>query len=294
MEPGKIHERARWRAVLLLAGGAAALSLSVAQSPPAEATRFEVASIKPNPGCRKEGARGGGLNGLARGATEAPSTGRLTLRCMTLKELIQMAYVRFADRHFSPFRSVPIEGGPAWVGDDFYEIDAKAEGSHSYGTMYGPMLQTLLEDRFRLRTHRESRQIPVYALTVAKGGPRMPRFKEGSCAPFDLIQFMSRFPPGTAADPPPSGEKYCATEQAMTIEELCKLTLRNLDRPVVDRTGLTGRFEIHLKFAAEDADVADGPSVFTALPQQLGLKLEPAKGSGDFIVIDSVERPSVN
>jgi uncharacterized protein (TIGR03435 family) len=212
---------------------------------------------------------------------------------MTVKELVQMAYVSFADDHFSPLRSVPIDGGPAWINADFYEIEAKAESPQSYGTLYGRMLQRLLEDRFQLKTHRESRQIPVYVLTVAKGGPKMRRFREGSCTPFDMEQFVFRFPPDSPSDAPPAGQKYCPAEQAITIGELCKFTLRDLGRPIIDKTGLTGRFEIHLDFAPEDSANPSEAAIFAAL-QQLGLRLESAKAPGEFIVIDSVERPSEN
>jgi uncharacterized protein (TIGR03435 family) len=185
------------------------------------------------------------------------------------------------------------------------------------------MLQTLLEDRFQLKIHRETREVPVYELTVAKGGLRMHRFKEGTCDPVDLVKFVSQYPPSPSLPDAPPGQKYCrargtmsgpnVTEdyQGTTLDAYIKFALRGLDRPVVDKTGLTGLFDIHLVYAPDEtssrtlrdggqlepdepSNEPAGPSIFTALEQQLGLKIVPAKGSGELFVIDSVERPSEN
>jgi uncharacterized protein (TIGR03435 family) len=145
----------------------AGLARSQTKTPaPAE---FEVASIKP---CRSEAGRTGGDG-------NGPSTVTLRLPCQTLMRLIQGAYVFFAHGRMNIGLSVPITGGPGWVNSDLYQIDAKAGAPQSHGIMNGPMLQALLEDRFKLKIHREISEGPVYALTVAKGGPKLLPLKEG-------------------------------------------------------------------------------------------------------------------
>jgi uncharacterized protein (TIGR03435 family) len=235
--------------------------------------------------------------------------------------LIRMAYLEFEDDKPSSPESMgrmiflpPIEGGPAWINSDLYTIEAKAESTPGEGVMRGAMMRALLEDRFKLKIHVQTREIPVYALTAAKGGIKMPRAQEGSCTPLDITQF-----------PPPElapGKRYCHTNlnqrkgpnvivdiEAMTFGDFCKTTLMFMDRPVIDKTGLPGLFDFQMVYAPDETSspgyrngrgVADqptddppAPSIFTAL-QDLGLKLEPAKGPGEFHVIDSIEKPSAN
>ena len=137
-------------------------AMAFAQTPPS--SKFEAASIRP---CKMvEGQRGGGGNS---------SPGRLNIQCAPLKGLINQAYLLFENGHFRIGLPPPIEGGPAWINSEAYEINARAEGAVALETMNGPLLQKLLEDRFQLKVHRETRQAPVYALTVAKGGPSFGR-----------------------------------------------------------------------------------------------------------------------
>ncbi len=274
------------------------------------APKFEVASIKPctdSPGGGRSGGRGGAGGGL--------SPGRLDLSCQPVKNLILTAYVRFPNGRFIGGRAPAIEGGPSWIDSDRYTIDAKAEGAESQATMRGPMLQALLEDRFHLKIHRETREIPVYALTVAKGGLKARPFQEGSCTPIDF-KFFEQFPPARLPELP-DGQKYCPNlgrrnganvivdAQGTTIEQFCKIFLSALDRPVINKTGATGLFNLLLEYAPDetspafhpdsvDASDPGGPSIFTALQQQLGLKLEQARGPGEILVIDRVEKPSGN
>jgi bla regulator protein blaR1 len=263
---------------------------------------FDVASIRL---CKDEpGLMGGGGE---------PTPGRVSTGCAPLADarslgLIQRAYVRFAGGHANPLVIVPIEGGPAWIHSEFYEINAKADGRPSQEMMEGPMLQALLEDRFKLKIHRETREVPVYLLTVVKASKLRP-FKEGSCTP-NAVTFL----PQTLAE----GQRPCKAlvaarrgsvdVEGATILEFSKLLNLALDRPVIDKTGLTARFDFHLEFAPDQAtprlvpgddgataaDPGGAPSIFTALQEQLGLKLQPAKGPGEFLVIDHVERPSEN
>ncbi|HEY1760017.1 MAG TPA: M56 family metallopeptidase [Bryobacteraceae bacterium] len=273
---------------------------------PASATTpaFEVASIKP---CTDAppGVRSG---------TGSVSPGRLSENCLTVKSLITTAYVLFANGQHQPSSSLkllPVEGGPAWLSSDRYSIDARAEGPANPEMMQGPMLQALLEDRFKLRVRRETREVPVYALTVAKGGLKLQQAEEGSCTPRDIAN-------GPAPHPQPGQKPFCGQAglvrkgsnfywelRAMTLDEFSKWLNLSLDRLVIDKTGAAGNFDFHLEFAPDEttpglvpggAEPSDptGPSIFTAVQEQLGLKLEPAKGPGEFLVIDHIEKPSEN
>jgi uncharacterized protein (TIGR03435 family) len=278
---------------------------SAAQSERAARPEFVVASVKT---CRDGNSaldkRGGG------GGESSPET--LHLDCSTVMDLINGAYVLFANGHVNPRSHVPIEGGPAWINSVRYQINAKADSARGQGMMRGPMLQTLLEDRFKLKIHHETREVPAYVLTVAKGGLKLHPFQEGSCIPLDFAHFVEQFPPQPFPELPP-GQKYClggTTAQGanvaleakgMSLDSFIKYSLPGLDRPVVNKTGITGLFDFHLEFAPDETTGAtatppevEGLSIFAALERQLGLKLEPAKAPGDFLVIDHVEKPSAN
>lgn len=176
--------------------------------------------------------------------------------------------------------------------------------------MNGPMLQVLLKDRFKLKVHRQTREVPVFALTVAKTGPKLKPFQKGTCMPVDYAQD----PPPRAPGQPP----FCQTRirskatnvrildiPAATLAAFSQILGNVLGRPVVDRTGINGEFDFHLEFAigqstpgfAPDAapgDATGGTSIFTAITEQLGLKLTSSKGPGQVLIIDRVERPSEN
>jgi bla regulator protein blaR1 len=281
-----------------------AQSPQAAQSVAVARPAFEVASVKP---C-KDGASGGRAGGSS-------SPGRLNVNCQTVKGLIITAYVLFADGQHQPSSSLkllPVEGGPAWINSDRYDADAKAEGPASPEMMQGPMLQTLLEDRFKLKIHRETREIPVYALAVAKSGLKLQRAEGGSCTPRDLTKSPQPRPQpgqrpfcGSARLAARKGPNFTWEMHAMSLDEFSKWLNLGLDRLVIDKTGITERFDFRLEFASDETtpgllpgggDSGDppGPSIFTALQQQLGLKLEPAKGPGGLLAIDHVERPSGN
>ncbi len=268
-----------------------------AQSP--ARPQFEVAAVKP---CKSDHDNG------------PPSPGRLNTACLTLKGLIQIAYEVYAGGRFHPldFRDFPpVEGGPRWVDSDRYEIIAKADGNASQAMMNGPLLEALLEDRFKLKMHHESREIPVYALTVARGRPKLRPLREGSCTTFDFANRPAPPAPGEALpvlcgtiSGRRSGSNQILDAHGMSLSEFCKLGVGLLGRPVIDRTGIAGKFDLHLEFAPANtpagrdpgpaSDDRSGPSIFTAIQEQLGLKLKPARGPGEFLVIDHVERPSEN
>ncbi len=284
---------------MVVASVAGSLGLAQQASP-----KFEVASIRRcEPAPDAPGQRGGGV-----GVTP----GRLSVTCMPAMFLIQGAYIAFANDIVKPFDSVPVSGGPAWLKNDRYDIEAKAVGTPSGQALQGPMLQALLEDRFKLKIHRETKEIPVYELTVAKGGIKFQPMKAGECTPFD--PFKAHDPAGILAGcgvaryggVQGSGKPAFVEFRGMTLEELAGYLVQVVDRPVINKTGIAGMFQVHVDFAPDEAtprfhapgaaadDPTGGRSIFTAFQEQLGLKLEPAKGPGEFLVIDSVERPTEN
>ena len=182
--------------------------------------------------------------------------------------------------------------------------------------MEGPMLQSLLEERFKMRLHRETRLLPVYELTIAKSGAKLQPCDKGSCRPY-----LSEAQPEVTAS---SGEAllaFCGFKRSangagvrldgrgVSLAELAtNLSHRyntTLGRDVVDRSGISGTFDVHLQWTNESEspsqpmDTASSAgagesSIFSALPEQLGLKLQQAKGAVEVLVIDPMERPSLN
>jgi uncharacterized protein (TIGR03435 family) len=219
------------------------------------------------------------------------SPGRLSLGCWNPRTAIQQAYDVFASGKADPLNPtiplMPIEGLPAWVDSARYSIDAMTEHPQSAAMMRGPMMQALLEDRFHLKAHRESRPGSVYLMTVAKGGLKLKPTKDGSCLPFD---FSEAFKPVTVLD-----------ILGVRLSTFAKL-LHPDGNPVIDRTGLTGAFDIHLEWGQDQPDPAGGAAIDPAPPtsaiiatrEQLGLELSPAKGTREVLVVDHLERPSGN
>lgn len=287
------------RPSLAIFGLSAASVLGGQTLSPTVTPKFEVASVKPCKDDPDPGYKGG------RGIS---SPGRLDLVCQPLRVFIVRAYVYYKDGHFNILQPLPeIQGAPHWI-DDRYSITAKAENMASDGMMNGPMLKALLEDRFKLKIHRETREVPVYDLTVAKGGLKAPRFASGSCVPVDWNMplpdpLQSQTQKHCIDTSTSRGTSMIVQFDAVSIDAFIKFFLYRLDRPVIDKTGLTGLFDFHLEYTpgqtstetgtALPADPA-GSSIFTALQQQLGLKLTAAKGPGEYLVIDHVERPSAN
>jgi len=170
-------------------------------------------------------------------------------------------------------------------------------------------MQALLEDRFKLKIHRETRQGPVYELTRAKGGSKLKPFQEGTCSPMPSAPPLPPLPPGQAYCHVMVSSGGSLDAEGSALTELSGLLSLILDRQVIDKTGLAGKFDIHLRFAPDDLTAGQhgpppdtpeagagptGPTVFTAVQEQLGLKQLPAKGPIDVLVIDHVERPSEN
>lgn len=291
-------------AVLFVAGMGSGGPL-VAQSAGMVAPKFDVASIKRSTGCVADAGRG-------RGGVARSTPGRFYRSCATLLEFIQTAYNLGPSGARRGDWPASATGGPDWVKSELFTIEAKADGTPDIGIMNGPMMQSLLEDRFKLKIRRESRGIPVYTLTVAKGGSKLQAFKEGSCKPWDFLHYAP--PPDPSLNPcmPQrtfKGQNEVFDVKGMTISDFCRLEpLSRLDRRVIDKTGLTGMFNFNLEIASDEpveegrggrggeehANDLAGPSIFTALEQQLGLKLTATKGPGEFLVIVSATRPSEN
>ena len=292
----------------ILGALAVMVSVSFAQDP--ASSRFEVASVKP---CNSRDFQ----PGMRSGAGGENSPIELILPCQTLRRLIEQAFGFFADGHSHPWAFIPILGGPAWIDSDPYEIRAKSEIPQSRGMLHGPMLQALLEDRFKLKVRRETRQIPIYALNVGKGGPKLQPFQEGGCIPWNHDDPLPI--PQSPGQPFPQscgvfiGSSKGFDGRSVTMEDLANLFLGRLDRNVVDETGIEGKFDVHLDLlpndlfgrslnatqndAGEPPPASDPSLVFGAVNaavQKLGLTLKAAQGPGEFLIIDHIERPTEN
>jgi uncharacterized protein (TIGR03435 family) len=249
-------------------------------------TSFEVASVRLNPDC------------VGDRQDEQFSPGRVSVTCITLANLIQAAYVTFADGlGRNPVR-LRVFGLPEWARSTRFNITAQARSDAPMEQMFGPMLQSLLEERFGLALHRETRELPVYTMNVAKNGLRIQPTKEGSCVPMDLKHANEASPKFCGRmTGKVNGGRIIDDAYGMTMAEIGSRFLANrLDRPVIDRTGIAGIFDAHLEFLRDtgtDAD-ADAPSIFTAVQEQLGLKLSADKGPVEVLVIDRVTQLSAN
>ena len=202
-----------------------------------------------------------------------------------------------------------ISGGPRWIDSDRFDVEGKAEDPQAGFDQVRLMLQSLFEDRFKLKAHRETKQSPVYALVIGKAGPRIQLSRDQSPENVD----------GPA--PPGAGPNHGAIRigvgnlvgNAVTLSWFASMLSPRLDRLIIDRTNLAGRFDIRLQWApspAEDlfgvpAEIIDmngvavrpdpsGPSIFSAIQEQLGLKLESAKAPVEVLVIEHVEKPTAN
>ena len=229
--------------------------------------------------------------------------GRFEAHNLTVRKLIYIAYkVKLTD----------VLGGPAWLNSDTYDITATADDMT--GDNFPLTLQSLLEDRFKLKLHRETKEGNVYDLTIAKAGLKMQPTPPGACVPFSLAKNRTQ----------PTDENWCGWRQSQPglrvgtgiifadppgfpLQGLIGQLSNVLDKPVIDHTALTGPYNIHLEWTPDDANVTapgdptqpttlpeTGPTIFTALREQLGLELKPAKGPVTVLVIDSVDRPSEN
>jgi bla regulator protein blaR1 len=299
------------RKVLLIVFGLAAIAGPVffgllnapqirAQSPPTTGQplpSFEVASIKPNR------SPDGVMQGLY-------PPGRVSFRYTTMKRLIAFAY------HVRPFQ---VTGEPSWINSDKWDIDAKepdalAEQRRNLSVIQqrqkvGLLVQALLTDRCRLKVTHEVRELPIYALVVAKRGPKLRAAKPGDTYPNGLK--------GDNGQPIGHGDDFhfgrgSLIAQGIPLQAWVDVLSFQLGRTILDQTGLKGKYDFNLHWTPdENADVPAGPggdpngaggpapdilgpSIFTAIQEQLGLRLESTKGPVEVVMIDHIERPSEN
>jgi uncharacterized protein (TIGR03435 family) len=245
---------------------------------------FDVASIKPSD------------TGTRQALVIQPG-GRFVATSFTLQALVAIAY------HLTPFEMSKMEG---WIADDRWNIEAKAEGVAAIPSWVPPTipemmavrLRALLEDRFSLKVHRETRVQQVYVLTVAKGGSKLVTVDPASASQQETKQRPGSFRAGPGI----------VIGAAVNMDQIVKYLDRLMDRQVVDRTGLAGYYDMTLKFAPESAprfvtpsppagaepQVSAEASIFAALTEQLGLKLQSAKEPSEFLVVDSAKKPTAN
>ncbi len=205
--------------------------------------------------------------------------------------------VRFIIRFAYDVQDFQISGGPGWMNTDNYDINAKAPANIAFQQVR-PYLQTLLEDRFKLVAHHETKDVQVFELLPAKGGLRVAS-KEGSCVVPDPKNLPKPGEPlphfcGNTGYRPNLIEAY-----GVPMQRFIATLSTVLGRPVIDKSGVTGLVDIHLEFTPDEvatgaaADLSK-PSIFVAIQEQLGLKLQATKAPGDLLVIDHLERPSEN
>jgi uncharacterized protein (TIGR03435 family) len=279
------------------------VAVAIAAAPAAAQTdtrpAFAVATVKKNT-----------TGDAARGMRLQPG-GRIVVTNQPLRQLVVFAY---------GLQPQQLVGGPPWIDSDRFDITAQAEGSISPTPPGGPpgpaqlMMQRLLAERFGLVVHTESRELPVYALTVARrDGQLGPRIK---LADRDCLALMTQAPGGVPVQAPrlPDGRPGCGVTRdgtgkvmaggtTMTMLAMSMLT-GPAGRIVVDRTGLTGAYDFDFEYALDPAPgaapaggataVSDRPGLFTALEEQLGLKLQATRAPIDVTIIDRVTPPTEN
>jgi uncharacterized protein (TIGR03435 family) len=298
------------KAFVLVMAVSGIVALSAAQTPQKPA--FEVASIKRNTTGR--GTR-----------IDTQTSGRANITGATLRTLVRTAY-RVQDYQ--------IIGGPDWIGVDRFDVQARPSQDYQpepAAPCVGPdcpvtavqmMMQGLLTDRFQLKTHREMRELPVYDLTIGKNGFKLkevsappPPTPGGAPPPPPPPPPPGTAPPTTAAGlptPPPGvtmGFPTGLSASAVPLATLDFLLAEILGRPVIDKTGIKGYYNFKIAYSREGIPsngpapppIVDGlsasdprPSIFTALQEELGLKLESTRGPVEVLVIDSVQHPSEN
>ena len=262
----KIQSRLALLAAGTVALAAAALAQTAPQAPPAQAFAYEVASVKPH--------KAGDGSMWWRTAPDGFSASGVSL-----ENLIMDAYGLVMPDQLS--------GLPEWAKSDSFDIEAKMDEDTAaalkklpgveYRRQYGLMMQSLLADRFQLKVHHETRDLPVYNLVIAKDGLKMKQAPAHGSAGYSMSNGRLE-------------------GNAVPMDSLVFSLANDVGRFVINKTGLTGNYAITLKWTPFDqsAQAETGPDIFAALEEQLGLKLVSAKGPVDTIVVDRVEKPSPN
>lgn len=249
------------------------------------AETFDVASIRRNTSGDQHGS---GLAGPQPG-------GRFIALGATLRRLVSDAYEGF-----------DVLGGPSWVATDRFDMNARAEGNPPPAQIR-QMLRSLLAERFRLTAHTETREMPVYILTATRSDRRLgPNLRQSDPA---CAEEARNFFPGAVVSPPPCGDfrlgARALAARGMSMKDLARLLGGRAGRPGLDRTGLEGVFDLELEWSSDlglrsappgsagaGELTPDGLSLFTALQEQLGLRLEPGRGEVEVTVIDHAEAPT--
>lgn len=293
MKNGFLYAAALFAAITMVE----AQEMNRAQSGSAAKPKFEVASVRE---CEPK---------KEQPPPSLSTAGRLRLGCWPLSVLISDAYETFASGQVDPLKppkAPPLEGTPSWANTTSYTIDAEAEGAPSGAMMRGPMMQTLLEDRFQVKVHRETREISGYVMTVDKGALKLKPAQAGSCDHIDPTD-PAQAPPATPCNVPlmsNNGPLRVFDLRGVTLDVFAQF-LRPDGRPVINQTGLTGVFDIHLEWEPNPGNSADAENGAASAPpprmtqieemrRQLGLRLDPGKGRRELLVLDRVEKPSSN
>jgi uncharacterized protein (TIGR03435 family) len=259
------------RCVLCLLSAACAL---------AQTRAFDVVSIKAAE-FPSDGFRAGFLQGYGEcGSTKPAISGnRVTWRIISACGIVRFAY---------DLPEYGVLGAPDWMTKKeqsvFYAVEAKAPGESVTLEEAREMFRAVLAERFGLQFHRETRPLPVYDLVVAKGGHKL----KPPCD--NQTTSVSRVAAGGGGESPGMQEARLAAIESckQTIAQLVAHLTRSVDRPVIDKTGLKGDYSFKLSWGAEN------PTIWTALQEQLGLKLEPSRSPVEVLVIDHAEKPSAN
>lgn len=235
-------------AVVMIAG----VFRATAQEP----TAFEVASIKKS------------ATTIGPWSTQHPPGGRFSGQNLSAKRLILQAFNLEAT-------NFQLAGTPGWTTAESYDINAKIESSDVIGPeRLQVLLQSLLADRFKLVYHRETKELPVYALSVVKGGAKLQSAAE---------------PQGRQIE---NWGKDHLNALNVPIAEFARVLQQQLGRVVVNEAGISGAFDFRLTWTPDGSLDGTGPSIFTALQEQYGLRLESRKGPVEMIVVDHIERPT--
>jgi uncharacterized protein (TIGR03435 family) len=255
-----------------------ALSLGAQSS---NARAFDAAIVKRNTSATVE-------------TTWVPEPGRFTATNVTLKGYISTAF----GEPQQPLANFQISGGPSWIDSERFDISATAPGATAVEMM--PMLRRLLEEQFQLRTHVETRQLPVYSLTlVHRDGTLGPGLRRNAVTCDSAAPHPGQ-PPCGGGTIHPGALTARGASMPQIVNGLARL-MPGVNRLVLDRTGLSGSYDIDLTWTPSAVELPDhvdananGPSLFTAIQEQWGLKLEPATGAVPVLVIDSAVMPRDN
>jgi uncharacterized protein (TIGR03435 family) len=222
------------------------------------AQSFDVVSVRPN------------TTGAGR-SSERTNSGHVMAENITPSSMIQQAF---------GIRPSQIEGAPGWIETDKYDLNATTGTTKDLNDVeLQPYWESLLATRFRMKYHRETKETQIYSLTVAKGGARMTENTAGGDTSTHLTN---------------NAQHSSLTSTHISMPNFAGLLAKKLDRTVLDKTALTGAYDLKLEWSPDLSTDTGSASIFTALQDQLGLKLESGKGPVEIIVIDNLEKPTEN